>query len=91
MFTLSLTRDCCAFIKGLDSKPARQVYERILGLCEDPKPQNAKPLVAHKGLWRMRVGDFRVIYSIEDNRVNIVIVDRRNDDEVYKRIERLSA
>jgi mRNA-degrading endonuclease RelE of RelBE toxin-antitoxin system len=38
---------------------------------------------------RLRVGDFRVVYSLSDSEVKVALVDNRSDDEVYRRLERL--
>lgn len=89
MLPIQYTNDVVKFVKSLETKPARQIYDKIIGLGQDPRPQNSTPLIAHKGFRRMRVGDFRVIYAIETDQVKIVLVDARGDDEVYRSLDRL--
>ncbi len=55
-------------------------------LAADPE-RYGEPLRGDlKGFWKLRVGDFRVIYSIEKERilVCVVVVGFRRDDEVYR-------
>lgn len=91
MLPIQYTNDVVKFVKSLETKPARQIYEKMFALGQDPRPQNSTPLVAYKGYRRMRVGDFRVIYFIGTELINIVLVDARGDDEVYRSLDRLMA
>jgi len=56
----------------------RLITQRISALKDNPRPQGAKKLVAKPG-WRIRVGDYRVIYLIDDDRllVNVAAVKPR--------------
>ena len=73
--------------KGLDDLPERDyrtVAKAISGLQDHPRPPKVKKLGA-SGLWRIRVGQHRVVYSIDDasRTVTIVRVARRQED-AYK-------
>ncbi|MBO1346276.1 MAG: type II toxin-antitoxin system RelE/ParE family toxin [Hormoscilla sp. GUM202] len=61
-----------------------RVRDAIFALAEDPRPPGCLKLTNREG-WRIRVGDYRVIYEIDDteNIVTILDVDRRRD--VYRR------
>lgn len=60
-----------------------KIKEAILALSDDPRPRHAAKLMSRSG-WRMRVGDFRVIYEIDDpaNTVTVMHVGHRRD--VYR-------
>ena len=61
-----------------------RVSDAILKLKSDPRPQGSKKLVGTTGSWRIRVGDYRVLYDIADL-VRIVRVYRvRHRRDVYK-------
>ena len=49
----------------------------------DPRPRAAKKLVGRNG-WRLRVDDYRVIYTIEDDRLLIMIVRVGHRKEIYR-------
>lgn len=91
MLSIQFSNDVLKFVKNLETKPAKQIYDKVVSLGLDPRPQNSTPLVAYKGYRRLRVGDFRVIYSIENEQIKIALVDARGDDEVYRSLDRLMA
>lgn len=49
-----------------------------------PFSGNIKPMVGQKGLYRLRVGDFRVIYTVEQEIVTVRVLDAGNRGDVYK-------
>ena len=75
--------------KQLD-KLAEQDYEiiaeAISALEKEPRPTRVRKL-AESGLWRIRVGNYRVVYAIDDKEslVTVVRVARRAED-TYKRL-----
>jgi mRNA interferase RelE/StbE len=50
----------------LDKAIARRIVKAVDALGLDPRPGGARPLVGYPDLWRLRVGDYRVVYSIKD-------------------------
>ena len=73
-----------AALGGLDALPERdyeKVAEAVCTLEENPRPPRAKKL-ADSGLWRIRVGQHRIVYAIDDKAqlVTIVRVARRKED-----------
>ena len=65
----------------------KQVYERIkigiLNLSQEPRPQGCKKLSGREG-WRIRVGDYRVIYEINDSQQSLTILHIGHRRDVYK-------
>lgn len=71
--------------KKLDTAEQRRVskFLREVGALEDPRLRG-KALTANKsGLWRWRVGDYRIIANIVDARVVVVVVDVGHRSKVY--------
>lgn len=60
------------------------IQRRIDGSAADPRPLNVKRLPRPARLWRLRVGDYRVVYEIDDaaRRVLILVISHRSD--VYR-------
>lgn len=62
-------------------------YERvkagILGLAQVPRPPGAKKLSGRDG-WRIRQGDYRVIYEIEDLQKTVTVLRVRHRREAYE-------
>jgi len=75
--------------KEVDRLP-RQDQARILvavkALAQDPRPPGCKPIkVAGQGTYRVRVGDYRVIYTVLDNeRVVVVARVARRSESTYR-------
>jgi len=62
----------------------RRVSDAILALASDPRPAGCRKLVGGSDDWRIRVGDYRVIYQIADT-VRVVRVHRvRHRREAYR-------
>ena len=77
-----------AALRVLRSLP-RNIRTRIRGeidsLAENPRPHGAKSLQgSQKGYLRVRVGDYRIIYRIEDDRLLVVVVGIGHRREVYR-------
>ena len=69
------------------TKLAKPIQSKILKalrqLADNPRPANCRKLVGVSA-WRVRVGDYRVIYSIEDKILSIEVIRVAHRKEVYK-------
>ncbi len=62
-----------------------RVDRHILALAENPRPSGAIPLKGGgHGLWRVRVGDLRIVYQIQDEVLVVLVVDVAHRREVYR-------
>jgi mRNA interferase RelE/StbE len=70
-------------LDALDDAVFFRIDRKILALAETPRPSGCKKLRGYKDQWRIRVGDWRVVYIIDDSakRVSITCVAHRR--EVY--------
>jgi mRNA interferase RelE/StbE len=69
------------------SKPAlADVVKRILSLADNPRPAGAIRLQGGLGLYRVRQGDYRIIYSINDRTVTVLVVKVGHRGDVYDKI-----
>jgi len=71
-------------LRKLDPQVARRVQAAIALLAENPRPPAARRLRGRPA-WRVRVGDYRVIYTIEDDVLLIVIVTLGHRRDIYER------
>ena len=62
----------------------RRLTEAIEGLESNPRPHGVKKLEGHDNLWRVRVGDYRIIYTIEDGRLLVLVVKIGHRGDVYR-------
>ncbi|MBW3670186.1 MAG: type II toxin-antitoxin system RelE/ParE family toxin [Acidobacteria bacterium] len=71
-------------IEDLPRSVARRVYERLEALASEPRPHGVKKLKGERELWRIRVGDYRVVYAIDDDTRTIDVVRARHRSKVYR-------
>ena len=90
MRNLNLTKESLDFIRGLEPKPFKQVMNKVLTLLSDPTPADSSALKGYENLYRVDMGEHRIVYRFDDKTVSVsvLIVDKRNDDEVYKKLAR---
>ncbi len=72
-------------LRKLDPPGRRRVQAAIDLLAEDPRPPGARPLVGGAGEWRVRTGDFRIIYDIRDGELLVLVVKVGHRRDVYER------
>jgi mRNA interferase RelE/StbE len=71
-------------IMALPQRTQERIFNAIEALEVEPRPGNAKPLKREwRGYWRVRSGNYRVIYTIEENRLVVVVVKVGNRKDVY--------
>lgn len=71
-------------LKHIDRKDQARIRGAIALLAVDPRPPGAKALRGRDGL-RIRVGDYRVIYTVEDGRLLVVVIALGHRRQVYDR------
>ena len=63
------------------------IYTRIISalhtLADDPRPHGVKKLKGYRDYWRIRVGDYRIIYAIQDDRLLVIVIRIGNRRDVY--------
>ncbi|GHV31231.1 hypothetical protein FACS1894167_13280 [Synergistales bacterium] len=87
-YLLSMSPDADNFLFALQAKQFKQVAGAIFMLMEDPFPQDSQELKGYPGFRRKDIGEYRVIYGVQDDTVLIDVIDKRNDDAVYRRFTR---
>ena len=85
---LLLSKRAKDFLDTLPPKPFRQVVLTVFQLLAEPYPQDAKQSKAYS-YHRVDVGEYRVVYAVNGEELHVLVVGKRNDDDVYKRLKRL--
>lgn len=71
-------------LRKLDVSARHRIDGVIALLAENPRPPSARRLVGGEGEWRVRTGDFRVIYDIDDGVLVILIIAVGHRREIYR-------
>jgi mRNA interferase RelE/StbE len=72
-------------LSKLDPTARRRVQAAVELLADEPRPSGAKKLVGGDGEWRVRTGDYRVIYEIHDEVLLVLVIAVGHRREVYQR------
>ena len=87
-YSVEYTPQALKELKKLDKQTRALIIgwiERNLVGCENPR-QHGKGLTANRsGQWRYRIGDYRVIAEIQDNKVVIMVLSVGHRSEIYKK------
>jgi mRNA interferase RelE/StbE len=65
--------------------PRVRVARKIDALAQEPRPRGVERLKGEENLWRVRAGDFRIIYTIRDEVLLVLVVRVGHRREVYAR------
>jgi len=88
MRQLKLYKRTPKFITKLPPKQQRQVAIAVQKLATEVTPHDAKKL-QNSDWWRIDIGEYRAIYRWDDVAVHVVLVGKRNDSDVYRKLERM--
>ena len=70
-------------LDALDDAVFARIDRKILALADNPRPTGCKKLKGHKDQWRIRAGDWRVVYIVDDAGRRITIARVAHRREVY--------
>lgn len=71
-------------MKFLAKQPKPQQERLLRAIYKLPTEGDIKPMAGHAELYRLRVGDYRVLYSIENDRLIVRVMQIGNRGDVYK-------
>jgi len=83
MYKIELRRLAQRSLDKLPQRDFKAVLETVKALAESPRPKGVEKIKS-AGLWRVRQGDYRVVYSIDDNRRIVIIVRIGHRREIYR-------
>jgi len=74
-------------IKSLPFQTRNRVNEAIDSLEKNPRPAGVKKLKGTEEFYRLRVGDYRIIYAIQDKELLVIVVSAGHRRDIYRRLE----
>ncbi len=83
-FIITFARSARKELEALDILIVNRIFPKIEMLVEDPRPSNCRKLQGEKNLWRIRIGDYRVIYAIHEKERVIDIIGIRHRSDAYR-------
>jgi mRNA interferase RelE/StbE len=87
MLKLDLTKQSLKFLSSLPPKQFRQVVNKIFGLMADPVPGDSIRMEGYP-YRRADIGEYRIVYRVENDCLKVAVIGKRNDSEVYEQLKR---
>lgn len=83
MYKIVLKKSAKKFIDKLPANEKRRIVSAIERL---PAGEDIKSLKGHPGILRLRVGDYRIIYTVDHGQLVICVIDVGNRGQIYNRL-----
>jgi len=71
-------------LKRFSADIFQRIIRQIKTLSENPRPAGCRKIIGSKNDWRIRIGDYRVIYEIDDGGKAVRVMRVRHRREVYR-------
>jgi mRNA interferase RelE/StbE len=84
VYELLLERNAERDLKKLPKGMFDRVILNVKALAQNPKPQGSRKIIGSKNDWRIRVGDYRVIYEIDEEVKAVKVMRIRHRREAYR-------
>jgi mRNA interferase RelE/StbE len=73
-------------LANLPRKIQRQITNKIDNLSSDPRPAGCKIIQQDKSLYRIRSGDYRIVYQIREKQVLVLVVSIGHRKDIYRKL-----
>lgn len=86
-YHIQIDRQALKTLAGLPEKPKRQVVKKIESLAKNPFPPGNTKL--EDDLYRIRSGDYRIIYTVNERQITVCVLRIGDRKEIYRHIPKL--
>ena len=83
-YKIEFTRRAVRDLESLPASERQRVGRRIDALSANPRPHGIRKLHGAEEMYRIRVGDYRVIFSITDRKLLILVIRVGNRKDIYE-------
>ncbi len=83
-YRITFARSARKDLERLENREIRRIFLEIEELAVQPRPTGCRKLRGEDNLWRIRIGHYRVIYSVDDQQQIVDIIAVRHRSDVYR-------
>lgn len=83
IYNIQISRTAQKQLAKINNPFFKAISDKILLLKTDPRPSGCKKLKGDES-WRIRVSDYRIIYEIQDNILQIIVIEIDHRKQVYR-------
>jgi mRNA interferase RelE/StbE len=84
LYAITFARSARRELEALEANRVRRIWSRIEALATEPRPAGSRKLQGGQHHWRIRVGDYRVVYTVDDRARVVDVVAVRHRKDVYR-------
>ena len=84
MYKISIAKPAEKDLKRMERNVKNRVVTAISSLKDEPRPLGCRKIQSEEGVWRIRIGDWRIVYFIDDVRQEINIIRIAHRKEFYE-------
>jgi len=89
MYSVYVTKAVKKTLKKLSKRDQKRIGDAISSLAINPRPNGVCKLAGENSLYRIRVGDYRIIYDIQDKKLTVLVVRIGLRGEIYRELWKL--
>lgn len=86
LWAVQLDRQPQKMLRRLPRDLLQRVDQAIRSLADDPRPPGCKKLAGYDNLYRVRVGDWRISYAVEDDRLIVLVLEVAPRGAAYREL-----
>lgn len=83
MYEISIIKRAEKDIKRLERTIKNRVVKAVMNLSDEPRSAGCRKILSEEGVWRIRVSDWRIGYTIDDNALEITVIRVAHRSEFY--------
>jgi len=85
-YRVELKTSAARALASLPRRDQRRIARKIDSLAEEPRPTGARKLSAAEPIYRIRAGDYRILYQIQDDVLLVLVVRIGHRRDVYRHL-----
>lgn len=83
-YTIEIDHDAQKILRRQGRTTRDRLIKAIFALADNPQPSSSRKLEGYKNLFRLRVGDWRIVYQINDNQLLVVVLEVGARGDIYR-------
>ena len=83
-YSVELTRTAEKQLRRIAKRDRSRLVQAIQGLADRPRPHGSRKLQGYEDVFRIRVGQYRVVYEILEGRVIVIVLKVGHRKDIYK-------
>ncbi|WP_298591991.1 type II toxin-antitoxin system RelE/ParE family toxin [uncultured Kocuria sp.] len=83
-YAVKLSKRAAKELRKLDRPVQARIVAALALLRDDPRPATVKALVGHPGYLRVRVGDYRIVYTVHEGKLLVLVLTLGHRGAIYR-------